>query len=53
MIEDAGEAVGNGAHDEAVEQGNRAIGAGAGEDAAGGDELEIVQRGGEGSAMVS
>ena len=44
MLEDPGHVVRDVAHDEAVEQGDPAPGAGAGEDAAGGQELEILHR---------
>ena len=44
-FEDAGHAVGDGAHDEAVEERDRTASAGAGGDPAGGEEAEILERG--------
>ena len=43
-VEDAVEIVGDGAHDEAVEERHLARGAGAGGDAAGGEEAEVLER---------
>jgi hypothetical protein len=44
MFKDAGQAVGHGAHDEAVEQGDIARGSGAGQHSTGRDEVEVADR---------